>query len=132
MKDEMTKKYALKQSLPVMAGYLVLGMGFGMLLKAKGYGAAWAFFMSLFIYAGSMQYVTISLLAGSASVISAALMTWMVNARHLLYGIAMLERYKNTGLYRLYFFCSAFRHYGNADRILRKGCKCHCCTIWNS
>ena len=108
MKDEMTKKYALKQSLPVMAGYLVLGMGFGMLLKAKGYGAAWAFFMSLFIYAGSMQYVTISLLAGSASVISAALMTWMVNARHLLYGIAMLERYKNTGLYRLYFFCSAF------------------------
>ena len=40
MKDEMTKKYALKQSLPVMAGYLVLGMGFGMLLKAKGYGAA--------------------------------------------------------------------------------------------
>ena len=85
----MTKKYAFKQSLPVMAGYLVLGMGFGILLKAKGYGVIWAFFMSLFIYAGSMQYVTINLLAGGATVLSAALMTLMVNARHLFYGISM-------------------------------------------
>ena len=83
--EEMTKKYAFKQSLPVMAGYLVLGMGFGILLKTKGYGVAWAFFMSLFIYAGSMQYVTINLLAGGATVLSAALMTLMVNARHLFY-----------------------------------------------
>ena len=49
-----------------MAGYLVLGMGFGILLKTKGYGVIWAFFMSLFIYAGSMQYVTVNLLAGGA------------------------------------------------------------------
>ena len=60
--NKMTIKYAFKQSLPVMAGYLVLGMGFGILLKTKGYGVTWAFFMSLFIYAGSMQYVTINLL----------------------------------------------------------------------
>lgn len=100
--EEMTKKYAFKQSLPVMAGYLVLGMGFGILLKTKGYGVAWAFFMSLFIYAGSMQYVTINLLAGGATVLSAALMTLMVNARHLFYGISMIERYKNTGPYKPY------------------------------
>ena len=86
---EMTKKYAFKQSLPVMAGYLVLGMGFGILLKAKGYGVAWAFFMSLLIYAGSMQYVTINLLSGGATLLSASLMTLMVNARHLFYGISM-------------------------------------------
>ena len=98
----MTKKYAFKQSLPVMAGYLVLGMGFGILLKAKGYGVIWAFFMSLFIYAGSMQYVTINLLAGGATVLSAALMTLMVNARHLFYGISMIERYRNTGRYKPY------------------------------
>lgn len=102
MKNEMTKKYALKQSLPVMAGYLVLGMGFGILLKTKGYGVVWAFFMSLFIYAGSMQYVTINLLAGGATVLSAALVTLMVNARHLFYGISMIERYKNTGPYKPY------------------------------
>ena len=85
-----------------MAGYLVLGMGFGILLKTKGYGVVWAFFMSLFIYAGSMQYVTINLLAGGATVLSAALMTLMVNARHLFYGISMIERYRNTGPYKPY------------------------------
>ena len=98
----MTIKHAFKQSLPVMAGYLVLGMGFGILLKTKGYGVVWAFFMSLFIYAGSMQYVTINLLAGGATVLSAALMTLMVNARHLFYGISMIERYRNTGTYKPY------------------------------
>lgn len=85
-----------------MAGYLVLGMGFGILLKTKGYGVVWAFFMSLFIYAGSMQYVTINLLAGGASVLTAALMTFMVNARHLFYGISMIERYRDTKPYKPY------------------------------
>ena len=80
-----------------MAGYLVLGMGFGILLEAKGYSAVWAFFMSVFIYAGSMQYVAVDLLAGGASLISAALMTLMVNARHLFYGISMIDRYKDMG-----------------------------------
>ena len=102
MKDKKTSKYAFKQSLPVMAGYLVLGMGFGILLKSKGYHVVWAFFMSLFIYAGSMQYVTVNLLAGGASLISATLMTLMVNARHLFYGISMIERYKNTDPYKPY------------------------------
>lgn len=98
----MTLKYAFKRSLPVMAGYLVLGMGFGILLETKGYGVGWAFFMSLFIYAGSMQYVTIDLMAGGATVISAALMTLMVNARHLFYGVSMIERYRNTSPYKPY------------------------------
>ncbi|MGN0250339.1 MAG: AzlC family ABC transporter permease [Oliverpabstia sp.] len=102
MKNKMTMKYAFKQSLPVMAGYIVLGMGFGILLKTKGYGVAWAFFMSLFIYAGSMQYVTINLMAGSATVLSTVLVTLMVNARHLFYGISMIERYRNTGPYKPY------------------------------
>lgn len=95
-------KYALKSSLPVMAGYLVLGMGFGVLLETKGYGIGWAFAMSVFIYAGSMQYVAIDLLSGGASFLSAALMTLMVNARHLFYGISMLDRYKETGAKKPY------------------------------
>lgn len=102
MKNKMTMKYTFKQSLPVMAGYIVLGMGFGILLKTKGYGVAWAFFMSLFIYAGSMQYVTINLMAGGATVLSTVLVTLMVNARHLFYGISMIERYRNTGPYKPY------------------------------
>ena len=98
----MTFRYAWKRSIPVMAGYIVLGMGFGMLLGAKGYGVFWAIAMSVFIYAGSMQYVAIDLITGGASLISAALMTLMVNARHLFYGISMVERYKDTKPYKPY------------------------------
>ena len=97
-----TIRYAFVRSLPIMAGYIVLGLGFGVLLQSKGYGAGWALAMGGLIYAGSMQYVAIDLLAGGASLISAALMTLMVNARHLFYGISMLERYKNTGAAKPY------------------------------
>lgn len=90
-------KAAFIKSLPVMAGYLVLGFGFGILLEKSGYGVLWALAMSIFIYAGSMQYVAISLLTSGASLISAALTTIMVNARHLFYGISMIERYKGAG-----------------------------------
>ena len=98
----MTVKHAFKQSVPIMAGYIVLGMGFGVLLESKGYGVLWAIAMSVFIYAGSMQYVAINLITGGASLIATALMTLMVNARHLFYGISMLDKYKNTGKYKPY------------------------------
>ena len=97
-----TFRYAFVRSLPIMAGYIVLGLGFGVLLQSKGYGVGWALAMGGLIYAGSMQYVAIDLLAGGASLISAALMTLMVNARHLFYGISMLERYKDTGAAKPY------------------------------
>lgn len=98
----MTLKYACKQSLPVMTGYIVLGLGFGVLLEAKGYGPIWALLMSLFIYAGSMQYVAIDLLTSGATLITAAIMTLMVNARHLFYGLSMIDRYRNTQPYKPY------------------------------
>lgn len=97
-----TIRNAFKSSLPVMAGYLVLGAGFGMMMKAAGYGAGWAFAMSLFIYAGSMQYAAVGLLSGGASLLSVALTTLMVNARHLFYGISMLEPYRKAGAARPY------------------------------
>ena len=92
-----TIRQAFVDTTPVMAGYLVLGMGFGILLRTKGYGPLWAFCMSFFIYAGSMQYLTIDLLTGGASLIAAALTTLLVNARHLFYGISMVEGYKGMG-----------------------------------
>ena len=82
MRSNKTIKHAFLASLPVMAGYVVLGMGFGILLQDKGYGWWWAILMSLTIYAGSMQYVAVDLLSGGASLIAAALMTVMVNIRH--------------------------------------------------
>jgi 4-azaleucine resistance transporter AzlC len=95
------QKSALRQAfldtVPVMTGYLFLGFGFGILLNQKGYGVLWAFAMSAFIYAGSMQYVAISLMTGGASLLLTALTTLMVNARHLFYGISMVDAYKGAG-----------------------------------
>ena len=84
-------------TLPVMAGYLFLGTGFGMLLHAKGYGILYSAAMSIFFYAGSMQYLAVDLLTGGASLITAAITTLMVNARHLFYGISMIDTYKDSG-----------------------------------
>ena len=97
-----TVKQAFYKSVPVMAGYIVLGIGFGILLGSAGYGVLWAFAISFFVYAGSMQYVGVSLLAGGASVITMALTTIMVNARHLFYSISMVDRYKDAGKYKPY------------------------------
>lgn len=100
--NKQTLKYAFLASLPVMAGYIVLGIGFGILLAGKGYSFWWALLMSATIYAGSMQYVGVELLGSGASLISTALMTLMVNARHLFYGVSMVEKYKDTGRMKPY------------------------------
>lgn len=96
MKKQTIKK-AFWDTLPVMTGYLFLGVGFGIILQQNGYGPLWALAMSLFIYAGSMQYVGIGLLTGGASLLTAALTTLMVNTRHLFYGLSMIEPYKGAG-----------------------------------
>jgi 4-azaleucine resistance transporter AzlC len=85
-----------------MAGYIVLGTGFGILLRSAGYGTLWALAMSLFIYAGSMQFVGVSLITGAASVLTAAVTTVMINARHLFYSISMISRYKDAGKVKPY------------------------------
>ena len=95
-------KQAFYKSIPVMAGYIVLGTGFGILMHNAGYGVLWTAAMSIFIYAGSMQYVGVNLLTGGASVITTALTTVMVNARHLFYSISMVDLYKDAGKYKPY------------------------------
>ena len=101
--NKTTVKCAFRASLPVMAGYVVLGMGFGILLSSKGYSVWWALLMSVFIYAGSMQFVGVDLLSGGASVLSTALMTLMVNARHLFYGVSMVGRYRELKGWRKFY-----------------------------
>jgi 4-azaleucine resistance transporter AzlC len=97
---------AFRKSLPVMAGYIVLGAGFGILLESAGYGVLWSFAMSTLIYAGSLQYVGVSMLTAGASLLTAALTSLMVNARHLFYGIAMLARYRDAGKKKPYLIFS--------------------------
>lgn len=99
-------KTAFLDTVPVMTGYLVLGIGFGIVLNTRGYGVLWSFLMSTFIYAGSMQFVTIDLLGAGASLITVALTTLMVNCRHLFYGISMVDKYKATGAAKPYLIFS--------------------------
>lgn len=99
-------KKALISTIPVLTGYLVLGFGFGIILKSYNYGILIAFVMSFLIYAGSMQYVAVGLMTGGASLITVALTTLMVNARHLFYGISMLDKYKNVGKRKPYLIFS--------------------------
>lgn len=99
-------KKALISTIPVLTGYLVLGFGFGMILKSYNYGILIAFVMSFLIYAGSMQYVAVGLMTGGASLITVALTTLMVNARHLFYGVSMLDKYKNVGKRKPYLIFS--------------------------
>lgn len=102
MNTKNTIKKAFISTLPVMAGYTVLSIGFGILLDSKGFGVLWGLAMSVFIFAGSMQYLAIDLLSGGVSLITAALTTLLVNARHLFYGISMIDKYKNTGWQKPY------------------------------
>ncbi len=102
MKDKATVKYSFKVTIPIMASFLVIGVAFGVLLESKGYGWWWAALMSISIYAGSMQFVVINLITSGASLITTAIMTVMVNLRHLFYGITMLEKYKNIGKVKPY------------------------------
>lgn len=102
--NKKTVKRAFIASLPIMAGYVVLGMGFGVLLNKAGYSCLWAVLICVTVFSGTMQYVGVDLLASGASVLQAALMTLMVNARHLFYGISMLERYKDMGWRKWYAF----------------------------
>lgn len=97
-----TIKQAFYKSIPVMAGYVFLGIGFGILIRDAGYGLLPAAAMSLFIYAGSMQFVGVSLLTGGATLLTTAITTVMVNARHLFYSISMIGKYKSAGKYKPY------------------------------
>ena len=99
-------KDAFIKSLPILVGYVILGFGFGILLADAGYGVLWALAMSVCIYAGSMQYVGVSLITGPASLLTAAITTLVINARHLFYGLSMIKKYQNTGIFKPYLIFS--------------------------
>lgn len=105
----MNKK-ALKtvflDTIPVMTGYLFLGISFGILLNEAGYGVVWAFCMALFMYAGSAQFLAVSLLASHASILSSAIAIFLLNARHIFYGISLIDAYKGTGKKKPYLIFS--------------------------
>lgn len=93
---------AFPYTIPVLMGYLAIGLVFGWMLAAAGYGPVWAGAMSLTIYAGSGQYLGVELLAQAAPLLQTAFLTLMINFRHLVYGLSMLDKFRGMGWWKLY------------------------------
>ncbi|WP_312612782.1 AzlC family ABC transporter permease [Oscillibacter sp.] len=92
---------AFPHTIPVLTGFLFLGIAYGVLMNTKGYGPLWSTLMSAVAFCGSMQFVAISLLTTVFDPLQALLLSFMVNARHLFYGIVMLEKYRGLGKVRI-------------------------------
>lgn len=107
---------ALPYTLPICFGFLFLGMSYGFLMHSQGFPFVYPLFMSLFIFAGSMEFVTVNLLLSAFHPLSAFLLALMVNARHLFYGISMLDKYKNCGPKKFYLI------YGMCDESFSINC----------
>ena len=94
---------ALRDTLPVMTGYVVLGLGFGVLMASKGYNAFIVLSEGILIYSGTMQFVLADMLSGGVTLGACALTALMVSARHVFYGVSMVERYRDIhGLKKFY------------------------------
>ena len=86
-------QYAFPRTVPVMVGYLFLGAAYGILMNVNGFGVGWTLAISVLVYAGSLQYLGVTMLASMVNPVTAFFMSLMLNARHLFYGISMLGKY---------------------------------------
>ena len=107
---------AFPHTIPIFAGYVFLGMSYGILMKTSGFPFWYPILTSLTVYAGSMEFVTVNLLLGAFDPFQAVSMALMLNARHLFYGISMLETYKGTGWKKLYLI------FGLSDETFSVNC----------
>ena len=90
-------KKSFKYSLPVLFGYIPLGFAFGVMLQAAGYNALWAFFMCVFIFSGTGQYLIVPMLAAGTSIPQVILITTLLHFRYFFYGLSMIDRYHKIG-----------------------------------
>ena len=91
-------KAAFPHTIPIFAGFWFLGMTYGIYMNVSGFGFWYPMLMSLTIFAGSVEFVTVNMLLGAFSPLQALAMTIMINARHLFYGISMLDKYRGNGI----------------------------------
>ena len=95
-------KLAFPKTIPILAGFLFLGMSYGILMNVNGFSFLYPLLMSVTIFGGSLEFVCASLLLGAFAPVQTLLMALMIQARHLFYGISMLEKYKGTGWKKFY------------------------------
>nr|WP_326185466.1 AzlC family ABC transporter permease [uncultured Oscillibacter sp.] len=88
---------AFSATIPVLTGYIPLGMAYGFLMASVGYGPLWALGMSALVFAGSLEYMAVTLLTAAFAPAQAFLVAVMINARHIFYGISLLDKYRGIG-----------------------------------
>lgn len=92
-----TFRFAIKQIIPLLFSYIFVGIAFGILIRKAGYSAKWACFSGIFIYAGSMQIVMVSLMTSGVPLYMVAIMTFFINARHIFYGLGFVDKFRRMG-----------------------------------
>lgn len=93
---------AFPNTIPILMGFLFLGMAYGIYMRVSGFSALYPVIMAMVIFGGSLEFVAVSMLLGVFAPVQTFLVALMIQARHLFYGIAMLDKYKNTGLKKVY------------------------------
>ena len=101
-----TLRYAIKHSFPIFISFIPVGLAYGVLMQSVGYNALWAGACSLFVMAGSLQYLMVSFFAGGVSLATVAVMALMVNSRHIFYGLSFIEKFRSFGLWKYFLIFS--------------------------
>lgn len=101
-----TVKYALKHSFPIFVGFLPVGLAYGVLMQSAGYNFLWTGACSLFVFAGSLQFLMVSFFAGGVSLVTVAVMALLLNSRHIFYGLPFIEKFREFGGWKYFLIYS--------------------------
>ncbi|MGN0136798.1 AzlC family ABC transporter permease [Anaerotignum sp.] len=101
-----TLRYAIKQSFPIFISFIPVGLAYGVLMQNAGYNFIWAGACSLFVMAGSLQYLMVSFFAGGVSLATVAIMALLLNSRHIFYGLSFIEKFRSFGLWKYFLIYS--------------------------
>lgn len=94
--------YSLKHSLPIFISFVPVGLAYGILMQSAGFNWIWSGVSSLFVFAGSLQFLAVSFFAGGVSFVTVIVMALLLNSRHIFYGIPFIEQWRKYGLWRLF------------------------------
>lgn len=101
-----TLRYAVKHSFPIFISFVPVALAYGVLMESAGYNFIWTGACSLFVLAGSLQYLMVSFFAGGVSLATVAVMALMVNSRHIFYGLSFIEKFRSFGLWKYFLIFS--------------------------
>lgn len=111
-----TFRYALRRSLPILLGFVPLGLAYGVLMRSAGYNFLWSGACSFFVLAGSLQFLMVSFLTGAMPIATVAVMALLLNSRHIFYGLPFLEKFRTFGPWRYYLI------FGLSDEVFSQHC----------